>query len=211
LEAPTAVLIVGAFAGAVVSSFSGFAFAPVAGVLLLTSFQPALVVPLLMMCSILVQVATLLHFRRSLRFRSIGAMLVGGALGVPIALLLFHYIDADRFQFAFSLFLAAYATVMLVRHRMRLRADGGPAADLAVGFAGGLIGGLTAMPGAAPVLYCDSKGCSKEVQRATVQPFILARRCWRLGYCWQLVRWMVKLLPFWRWRCLHLPSELRSV
>jgi hypothetical protein len=30
------------------------------------------------------------------------------------------------------------------------------------------------MPGAVPILCCDCKGCSKEVHRATVQPFILA-------------------------------------
>jgi uncharacterized membrane protein YfcA len=172
--ASAAVLLAGVFAGAVVSSFSGFAFAPVAGVLLLTSFHPALALPVLMMCSVIVQVATLIHLRRSLRFRSIGAMLMGGALGVPLALILFHRIDPDRFQVAFAIVVAAYAIVMLLRPHGRVRLEGGPGTELAVGFGGGLIGGLTAMPGAVPVLYCDCKGCSKEVQRATVQPFILA-------------------------------------
>jgi uncharacterized protein len=62
---------------------------------------------------------------------------------------------------------------MLLRPHSGLRIEGGPRTEIAVGFAGGLVGGLTAMPGAVPVLYCDCKGCPKEVQRATVQPFIL--------------------------------------
>ena len=63
---------------------------------------------------------------------------------------------------------------MLLRPQGSLRLKGGFRTEIAVGFAGGLIGGLTAMPGAVPVLDCDCKGCSKEAQRATVQPFILA-------------------------------------
>ena len=170
----TLVVFLGAFAGAVVSSFSGFAFAPVAGVIMLMAFSPKVVVPVLMICSIIVQAATLLNLRRSLQFRSIGAMLVGGALGIPLALVLFHRINAETFQIAFGLFLVAYALLMLLRPRTRVQMPSDHRTEVAVGFVGGLIGGLTAMPGAVPVLYCDSRGVSKEVQRATVQPFILA-------------------------------------
>jgi uncharacterized protein len=42
-----------------------------------------------------------------------------------------------------------------------------------VGFAGRLVGGLTAMPGALPIIGCDLLGVSKERQRGEVQPFIL--------------------------------------
>src|SRR3984893_11723822 len=34
-----------------------------------------------------------------------------------------------------------------------------------VGFAGGLVGGLTAMPGSLPIIWCDLRGVSKEHQR----------------------------------------------
>ncbi len=37
--APTLVLLTSAFAGALISSFAGFAFAPVAGVILLTTVE----------------------------------------------------------------------------------------------------------------------------------------------------------------------------
>ena len=39
-----------------------------------------------MTCSIVVQVATIIHLRHSLDIRSIAAMLTGGAFGVPLAL-----------------------------------------------------------------------------------------------------------------------------
>ena len=172
--ASTIILLAGAFAGALVSSFAGFAFAPVAGAVLLTAFTPAAVVPVLMLCSVIVQTATLVYLRRSLAFRSIGTMLIGGALGVPLAVAAFHRIDAHDFRIGFGLFLSAYALVMLVRPCGCVRIASARRNEIAVGFFGGLVGGLTAMPGAIPVLYCDWRGVGKEEQRATVQPFILA-------------------------------------
>src|SRR5204863_2610812 len=43
-----------------------------------------------------------------------------------------------------------------------------------VGFGGGLIGGLTAMPGALPTIWCELRGMPKEQQRGLVQPYITA-------------------------------------
>src|SRR5688500_2665 len=97
----TIVLFAGAFAGALVSSFAGFAFAPVAGAVLLTAFEPRAVVPVLMLCSVLVQTVTLVYLRRSLAFRSIGTMLIGGAMGVPLAVAALHRINAHAFQIGF--------------------------------------------------------------------------------------------------------------
>jgi uncharacterized membrane protein YfcA len=49
----------------------------------------------------------------------------------------------------------------------------GPRLHSAVGFAGGLVGGFTAMPGALPVIWCELRGVAREQQRGIVQPFIL--------------------------------------
>lgn len=171
---PALMVFASAFAGALISSFAGFAFAPVAGVILLAAYAPDAAIPALMVCSILVQLSTLTYLRRSLAFGTTGMMLVGGALGVPLAIMLFSSINARALEIVFGLFLAVYATVMLLRPFARLRMECSPGRDVAVGFMGGFIGGLTAMPGAMPVLYCDCRGVTKEVQRATVQPFILA-------------------------------------
>jgi uncharacterized protein len=46
--------------------------------------------------------------------------------------------------------------------------------DAIVGFAGGFVGGLTAMPGALPTIWCDLRGLPKNQQRGLVQPFIAA-------------------------------------
>jgi hypothetical protein len=62
-----------------------------------------------------------------------------------------------------------------------LRDAAGRLRDAAVGFGGGLIGGLTAMPGAVPTIWCDLRGLPKEQQRGLVQPYIAAMQVFALA------------------------------
>jgi uncharacterized membrane protein YfcA len=175
------VLLGSVFAGALVSSFAGFAFSPVAGVALLYFLPHKLVIPLLMFCSIIVQVATLAYLRRSLVWANLRPMLAGGAVGVALAILLFAGIDARAFQVGYGLFLAIYATVMLFRPKKLLAEGDGPVRQTVIGLAGGIVGVLTATPGAIPVVDCDLRGVPKDAQRTTVQPFILAMQVFAIS------------------------------
>jgi uncharacterized membrane protein YfcA len=164
-----------AFIGGVVSGFAGFAFSAAAGAILLHFMEPRLAVPLMMVCSIISQITSLAALRRFIRWQEILPLLLGGALGVPIALYMLMLMDARVFRVSFGVFLAAYALYMFARPATAvLGSIGRGLPNTAVGFAGGLIGGLTAMPGALPTIWCDLRGVSKERQRGMVQPFILA-------------------------------------
>lgn len=163
------------FLGGIVSGFAGFAFSAVAGAILLHFFEPMLAIPLMMCCSITSQVTSLAMLRRLVNWREIIPLLIGGAVGVPIALYLLTLVDGQTFRMSFGLFLASYALYMLIRPGSAIISNirCGAAINSAVGFAGGLVGGLTAMPGALPVIWCDLRGVSKEQQRGLVQPYIL--------------------------------------
>jgi uncharacterized membrane protein YfcA len=50
-----------------------------------------------------------------------------------------------------------------------------------VGFGGGIIGGITAMPSALPTIWCDLQGMPKNRQRGLVQPYILAMQLFALA------------------------------
>jgi len=168
------ILLAGAtFAGAVVSGMAGFAFSAAAGAFLLHAVAPQEAVPLMMACSIGVQAASLLWLRQVMRWRDSAKFILGGMLGIVPALYLLTHVDAAAFRIGFGIFLAGYSAYMLFRPKLiALERITAAAYDGAVGFAGGLIGGLTAMPGAAPVVWCDLQGLPKEQQRGIVQPFI---------------------------------------
>jgi hypothetical protein len=168
-------LALAVFAGAAVSSFAGFAFSAIAGAILLHVLSPTEAVPLMMACSIMVQGANLVCLRHTLDWRGSIAFILGGIVGIPPSLYVLLHVNAPAFRIGFGIFLVVYAGYMLLRPSVRLFADvRGRLHDAAVGFAGGLVGGLTAMPGALPTIWCDLRGLPKERQRGLVQPFIAA-------------------------------------
>jgi len=176
------ILSLGVFAGALVSGFAGFAFSAVAGALLLHVLPPAEAVPFMMICSIVVQATSLVVLRRKMNWQGSTVLLAGGALGIPLALLVLQHTDTQSFRMGFGAFLALYSLYMMFRPAAAyLSRIGSRFYDAAVGFAGGLVGGLTAMPGALPTMWCDLQGMPKDAQRGLVQPFIAAMQILALG------------------------------
>jgi uncharacterized membrane protein YfcA len=162
------------FLGGIVSGFAGFAFSAVAGAILLHFMPPLLAVPLMMSCTVVSQLTTLAVLRRFIDWREARPMILGGVAGLPIGLSVLVLTQPQVYRVAFGLFLVGYAAYMLLRQQTATLSEAsGPTMHSAVGFAGGLIGGFTAMPGALPVIWCELRGISRERQRGVVQPFIL--------------------------------------
>ena len=168
------------FAGAFVSGLAGFAFSAVAGGILLHVMEPLEAVPLMMACSIGVQVSNLWALRKHIRWTESLALVVGGLLGVPIAVWLLRSTDAALFREGFGVTVALYASYMLFRPSLQYFQPMHQGRNALVGFGGGLIGGLTAMPGALPTIWCDLHGVPKNHQRGLVQPFIAAMQVFAL-------------------------------
>jgi uncharacterized membrane protein YfcA len=108
-------LSVAVFAGAFVSSLAGFAFSAVAGAILLRIFQPMEAVPLMTACSIGVQAANLWALRRSIQWEGSLLLIVGGALGIPVAIHLLQNADTHILRVAFGIIVTLYAGYMLFR------------------------------------------------------------------------------------------------
>jgi uncharacterized protein len=176
-----ALVSAGIFAGAVVSGLVGFAFSAVAGVVLLHVLPPIEAIPLMMACSIATQFASLVALRRTVRWQGRPILIISGLVGVMPAVYLLNHVDAQTFRIGFGIFLAGYAAIMLCRPTVLAASQAcGPLRQAIVGFSGGLIGGLTAMPGAVPTMWCDLRGMPKDQQRAFVQPYIMVLQLFAL-------------------------------
>ena len=174
-------LNVAVFSGAFVSGLAGFAFSAVAGVILLHVREPMEAVPLMMACSVGVQATNLWALRESIQWKQSLILVLGGLLGVPIAVWLLQTTDARTFREGFGLLIALYAGYMLFRPSLNYLQRMNESRHALVGFGGGLIGGLTAMPGAIPTIWCDMHGVPKSQQRGLVQPFIAAMQIFALA------------------------------
>jgi uncharacterized protein len=177
-------LSVGVFLGAVVSSFSGFAFSAVAGAILLHAYDPLTAIPIMMACSITSQTITLMMLRKSLHFGGAAPLLAGGAAGVVLAMQVIRWMDPAGLRLTFGLFLVVYAGYLILRDQTRQIDVAGRPYEFTAGALGGVVGVFTAMPGAVPTLWCELRGFSKEQQRGLVQPSSSRCRssrspCWR--------------------------------
>ena len=75
------ILVVAMFLGVIVQGFSGFAFSAAAGAILLQMQAPDLAIPLLMICSLLIQVFVLVRLRSALSLRASRPCRAGAAAG----------------------------------------------------------------------------------------------------------------------------------
>ena len=101
--------------------------------------------------------------------------LLGGVIGVPFGLAVLHSLPTSTLMAVLGGFLLMYAAYsMLKPESLRVSFNGNNwFVSSLVGVAGGVIGGFTAFPGAAVVVWVGLRGLPKSEARSIVQPFIL--------------------------------------
>ncbi|MGG5809610.1 sulfite exporter TauE/SafE family protein [Falsiroseomonas sp. CW058] len=172
-----AILLGGCFVAAFASGMAGFAFNLVAASILFHWLPPATTAPVLVLGSMLIQLGTIRAVIPAIRWEVLRPYLIGGVLGTPFGVLVLKFGEARWIVAGVGLLLVVYAGYALLgialRHRpAELRAGAG--ADAAVGFAGGVLGGIGGFSGALPAMWGDLKGLRKDEARAIFQPFIIA-------------------------------------
>ena len=171
-----AVVLVGAFLASVVAGSSGFAFGLIGSAIWLHVLPPSRVVPLVVICSLLLNLAMVWRIRHEIKLSLLWPFLAGAMIGVPIGVASLKRIDPELLRRGVGALLLFYSVYMLRRPSMpvvRLPPTGGRIADSAVGLLGGFMGGTTSLNGLFPTLWCGLRGWSKTEQRGVFQPYIL--------------------------------------
>jgi uncharacterized protein len=163
----------------IMSGLSGFGFSAI-GALCLWLLAPKLGVPLLMTLSSANQLMSLRQLRADMRPvrewwpEGPAPYLLGGLVGVPVGLTILHALPAVKLMAVFGGFLVIYAAYsMLKPDGLHVERKGGWFAAAVVGMTGGVIGGFTAFPGAAVVVWSGLRRLPKAQSRSIVQPYIL--------------------------------------
>jgi uncharacterized membrane protein YfcA len=200
------------FLAGLVSGLSGFAFSAVAACILWL-LPPLQAVPLIMLLSTCNQLLSIGALRREMLLRSTpgreGALayIAGGLVGVPIGLGLLQALPTRLFGGGLGLFLIIYSMLVLFKpDRARIGLSGWKPA-MAVGAAGGVVGGFSAFPGSIPVVYLGLRGLSKTETRNITQPYILVLQIISLSIL-ALTRSGIFNMQFWLLWALTLPAVL---
>ncbi|MDJ0778607.1 MAG: sulfite exporter TauE/SafE family protein [Gammaproteobacteria bacterium] len=166
-----ALVLSGAFVGGFVSGLTGFGTGLSALPLWLLVLAPVRAVPLVVVCSLVAQLATLPAIWRHIEWRVVAPFLVGGLLGVPLGTWLLGYVPTTSLHAGFGWFLIAYCTLMLALRGLPGLQAGGRLADAGIGLGGGVLGGLGGLSGALPTLWAGLRGWGKQRQRGMFQAF----------------------------------------
>ncbi|MBR0716358.1 sulfite exporter TauE/SafE family protein [Bradyrhizobium liaoningense] len=165
-----AVFLLATFAGAFVAGLSGFAFGLVAASLWLYVLTPLQSASLIIGFGLLVQGYSVWKLRAALDWRRLWPFVIGAVIGVPAGVTLLTSADPRNVRIAVGIILIAYSLYALFRPQLKLAAAVPPAAEAAVGFFNGVLGGLTGLAGIIVTIWCNLRGLPKDVQRATFQP-----------------------------------------
>jgi uncharacterized membrane protein YfcA len=166
-----AIVVFGALAGGFVSGLAGFGTALMALGIWLYVLPPALAVPLVLICSVVAQTSTMPTIWRSVDFGLIWPFLIGGLAGVPLGTLLIAHADPNLFKFGTGIMLLVFPTALYFQRRPMAISHGGRLADGAIGFAGGILGGLAGLSGPLPILWASVRGWGKDARRGVFQIF----------------------------------------
>ncbi|WP_456619352.1 MULTISPECIES: sulfite exporter TauE/SafE family protein [unclassified Bradyrhizobium] len=158
------------FAGAFVAGLSGFAFGLVAASLWLYVLTPLQSASLIVGFGLLVQGYSVWKLRAAIDWRRLWPFMVGAVAGVPVGVSLLTWADPNSVRIAVGAILIAYSLYAFFRPQLKVATVVPAAADVAVGFVNGLLGGLTGLAGIVVTIWCNLRGLPKELQRATFQP-----------------------------------------
>ena len=174
LTAAALVVLGGAFAGGFVSGLAGFGTGLVALGIWLHVLAPAPAATLVVICSVVSQVQTIPAIWHAIDRARVGPMLAAGLVGVPVGTRLLVHLDPGVFRLAMGVLLLTFSGFMLLGRVRAQVAWGGRVADGAVGFAGGILGGLAGLSGPLPTMWATLRGWGKDERRGVFQAFNLA-------------------------------------
>src|ERR1700730_6905869 len=154
-------LVFSVLARGFVSGLAGFGTGLMALGIWLYVVPPSIAVPLVLICSILGQTSTLPSFWRSNDFKLVWPFLIGGLAGVPLGTLLIAHADPRIFKVSVGVLMLVFPTAFYFNRTPIALSFGGRLADAAIGFAGGILGGLAGLSGPIPTLWASVRGWGK--------------------------------------------------
>jgi uncharacterized protein len=123
---------------------------------------------------LLLQVCNNIDYFRSVDWRKVAFYVVPGFAGVPIGVHLLTILPKVIVSLVFGLVLLVFVAVTFRKKPTTENDFGGRSGEVVVGFIGGVLSGMLALPGIPVVIWSNLRGYGKERQRGLSVPYNLA-------------------------------------
>ena len=169
-----ALLCAGAAVGGAIFGVIGFAYGILISIFIHHAFAAPDVVFVVVAGALILNVGLLPRFWREIRWRQALPYLVGATLGLPLGLWLLQRLDPRAIRAFVAVLIIAYGFFALrqqAREPLRFSGAHGRVADAAIGFTGGVIGGVSGLGPLVPGVWFGLRGMNKVEQRSLTTPF----------------------------------------
>ncbi|PSL21958.1 sulfite exporter TauE/SafE family protein [Shimia abyssi] len=198
MDVQTIVLLaLGALTAGFVNGFAGFGTALVASGFWFLVLPPEIVPPLIIIAALVGQFAGLWKLAGTLSWSKSTYLISGGVFGVPIGTLLLTILNPDTVKTSIGCLLLFYSVIQfrgLPDLKLPVHKDG--IADRAVGFVGGILGGIAGLSGVLPLIWLQVNKLTSAEQRARYQPFNLLILCFAAVAMAFVGKFNAALLPY---------------
>jgi uncharacterized membrane protein YfcA len=162
------------FLAALVAGLAGFAFGLVAAAVWLHVLTPVETAILMVAFGLIVQGVAVWKLRHALQWARLWPFMLGGALGVPIGVMILAWVSPGTMRLAIAAVLILYSVHALLRPAMPPIKHGGTLGDAGIGVLNGILGGATGLAGIIVTIWCGLRGWPKDIQRTVFQPTSVA-------------------------------------
>ena len=183
------IFALGAICAGFIQGLTGFAFALIAMSFWVWVLSPQLAAPLVVFASVWCHLISLAQDQQHSRFSAKHLLLpyiIAGIVGIPLGSFLLQHINHNSFKILLGLFLVLWSPLMWFAPRLAKIEHAGRGADVAIGFIGGILGGLGGFSGSVPSAWLMLKNLPKQQQRYILRHFNFAIQIFTIAlYLWQ--------------------------
>ena len=165
----------GVLAASVLRGFTGFGFGLAAVPLLSLGLPPAQVVPLVVTLQVVIGVAGLRTAAKSCDWRSVGLLVPGLVVGIPIGLLILTALPPNPVRLVIGVIVAL--SVVLIQRGIRLPPNPSRLIGFGIGLISGIVSGLASMGGPPVVVFLLAMGHDPARMRATAIVYFMLSGC----------------------------------
>jgi uncharacterized membrane protein YfcA len=160
-------------AGSFTNGLVGLAFSAVSGGIVFWVLPPSSAVAVMAVGGLLLQVCNNIDYFKNVSWRNITFYIFPGFVGIPIGVHLLTVLPKVIVSLVFGLVLLLFVAWTL-RKKPTENNFAGRKGEVIVGFIGGVLSGMLALPGIPVVIWSNVRGYGKEKQRGLSVPFNFA-------------------------------------
>ena len=171
MEQEILILGIAVFGASALQSATGIGFGVLAGPVLLIVLNDGAAIQISIVLNLLIALLLAPSLRRKSDFRLLKSLLIGLAIGSPLGLLVYLYMDIALLK-SFAGLVVVFTLFLILRGDRQSSPSPidatGSVERISIGVAAGILGSSLAMPGPVPAAWMSAKGFGKDTIRATI-------------------------------------------